>query len=462
VCTPGTSGRPAVIPWPEALRTFAHVGLNSFGGPAGQIAVMHRVFVEEKKWLSESRFLHALNYCMLLPGPEATQLVTYVGWLAHRTLGGLVAGALFVLPGFVAILVLSILYAELRETSFIQGLFFGIKPAVLVIVVEAVLRIGKRALKNGTMVAIAVAAFVAIFFFEAPFPAIVLAAGVIGMVGGRLWPDRFVVIRGQEAGETRAEEAVLDAALARGELGHTRPVAARTARTLLAWLLLWFGPIALLWWALGREHLFVEQAVFFSKAAVVTFGGAYSVLSYIAQEAVEVHGWLRPGEMLDGLGMCETTPGPLIQVVQFVGFLGAHRQPGALPPLGAALLASVLVTWMTYVPCFLWIFVGAPYIEALRRKPALSAALSTITASVVGVVLNLGVWFALHTLFADPEERHFGKVRVYLPELASVNVASLLIALVAALLLLRLRAGMPKTLGICTLLGMAAFRLGAA
>jgi len=459
---PANSERSDVIPWPVAVRTFAHIGLNSFGGPAGQIAVMHRVLVEEKKWLSESRFLHALNYCMLLPGPEATQLVTYVGWLAHRTLGGIVAGALFVLPGFLSILVLSILYAELQDTSFVQGLFFGIKPAVLVLVVEAVLRIGKRALKNGTMVAIAVAAFVAIFFFQAPFPLIVLAAGLIGLVGGRMRPERFVVIRGKEAGKEGAEEALLDAALGRGELEHTRVSPAGTARTALFWLALWLGPVALLWAWLGRGNVFVEEAVFFSKAAVVTFGGAYSVLSYIAQKAVDVYGWLRPGEMLDGLGMCESTPGPLIQVVQFVGFLGAHREPGALSPLLAAFLASVLVTWVTYVPCFLWIFVGAPYIEALRTKPVLSAALSTITAAVVGVVLNLGVWFALHTLFAEPGERRLGILRTYVPDLGSVNLAALAIALVAAVLLLRFHVGMLKSLGICALLGMGAHLMGLA
>src|SRR5262245_15817353 len=458
---PGTSDR-SVIPWPEALRTFAAIGLNSFGGPAGQIAVMHRVLVEDKKWLSESRFLHALNYCMLLPGPEAMQLVTYVGWLAHRTIGGLVAGALFVLPGFVSILVLSILYAELQATSFVQGLFFGIKPAVLVLVIEAVLRIGKKALKNGTMVAIAVAAFVAIFFLEVPFPLVVMVAGAIGLVGGRLQPGRFVVIRGKEAGDGGEEEAVLDAALARGELRHSLPDRARTVRTLALWLAVWLGPVALLWALLGRENVFVQQAVFFSKAAVVTFGGAYSVLSYIAQRAVEVYGWLRPGEMLDGLGMCESTPGPLIQVVQFVGFLGAHREPGALPPLAAAFLASVLVTWVTYVPCFLWVFVGEPCLEALQRRHAVSAALSTITAAVVGVVLNLGIWFALHTLFADPGEHHLGRLRYFLPDLASVNLAGLAITLVAAALLLRFHVGMLKSLGLCALLGMGAFALGMA
>jgi chromate transporter len=451
-----------VIPWPEALRTFAHIGLNSFGGPAGQIAVMHRVLVEEKKWLSESRFLHALNYCMLLPGPEAMQLVTYVGWLVHRTLGGLVAGALFVLPGFASILALSILYARFQSTSLLAGLFFGIKPAVLILVVEAVLRIGKRALKNRTMVAVAVAAFAAIFFFEVSFPSIVLAAGLLGLAGGRFRPESFVVIRGNTAAEEESEPALIDAALTRGELAHVRPVASRTLRTALLWLLLWLAPIALLWAALGPENLFTQQAVFFGKAAAVTFGGAYSVLSYVAQKAVDVYGWLRPGEMLDGLGMCETTPGPLIQVVQYVGFLGAYREPGALSPLAAGVLASALVTWMTYVPCYLWIFVGAPYVEALRRKQVLSAALSTITAAVVGVVLNLGFWFALHTLFQDPGEHHLGRFRYYLPDFAGTSPGSVGIALVAAVVLLRFHWSMLRSLGLCALLGLAAFHLGVA
>jgi chromate transporter len=446
----------APISWPEALRTFAAIGAQSFGGPAGQIAVMHRVLVEEKKWLSEARFLHALNYCTLLPGPEAMQLVTYVGWLAHRTLGGIVAGVLFVLPGFLSILALSFLYARYRDVSWVAGLFFGIKAAVLAVVVEAVLRIGKRALKNGAMVAIAVLAFVAIFFFEVPFPLIVLAAGVVGLAGARLAPGRFLVIKGRTAKEDPEDEALLDSAWKRGELEHTRPTTARSLRTLAVWLALWFGPIALLAGVFGRDHVFTQEATFFSKAAVVTFGGAYSVLAYIAQQAVEVHAWLQPGEMLDGLGMAETTPGPLIQVVQFVGFLGAMRDPGALSPLVAGFWASVIVTWVTYVPCFLWIFLGAPYLEALRGLKSLTSALSAITAAVVGVILNLGVWFALRAFFAVVDERRLGPLRLEVPDLATVDVTAVVLALAAGFALFRLHWGMLRTLGASAVLGVFA------
>jgi chromate transporter len=448
---------PAPIPWPEALRTFAAIGAQSFGGPAGQIAVMHRVLVEEKKWISEARFLHALNYCTLLPGPEAMQLVTYVGWLAHRTLGGIVAGSLFVLPGFLSILLLSFLYVRFRDVGWVAGLFFGIKAAVLAVVVEAVLRIGKRALKNGAMVSIAVLAFVAIFFFEVPFPLIVVAAGLVGLAGGKLAPGRFLVVKGRTAAEDPEEEARLDAAWKRGELGHTRPSTAGALRTLALWLALWLGPVALLARFLGPDHVFTREAVFFSQAAVVTFGGAYSVLAYIAQQAVEVYGWLRPGEMLDGLGMAETTPGPLIQVVQFVGFLGATRDPGSLSPLAAGFWASVIVTWVTYVPCFLWIFVGAPYLEALRSVKSLTSALSAITAAVVGVVLNLGVWFALRTFFGTVDELRLAwGLRLEVPELATVDWTAVVLALAAGVALFRLHWGMLRTLGASALLGVLA------
>ncbi len=447
---------PACVPWPEALRTFCAIGIQSFGGPAGQIAVMHRVLVEEKKWISEARFLHALNYCTLLPGPEAMQLVTYVGWLAHRTLGGVVAGALFVLPGFLSILVLSILYARFRELSAVAGLFFGIKAAVLAIVVEAVLRIGKRALKNGAMVAIAVLAFVAIFFFQVPFPLIVLAAGLVGFAGGRFYPSRFLVVKGKTAEEDPQDEARIDAAWRRGELEHTRPSTGRTLRTLALWLALWLGPIALLGRFFGSDHVFTREAVFFSKAAVVTFGGAYSVLAYIAQQAVEVYGWLRPGEMLDGLGMAETTPGPLIQVVQFVGFLGASRSPGTLDPMVAGFWASVIVTWVTYVPCFLWIFGGAPYVEALRGQKLLTSALSAITAAVVGVVLNLGVWFALRTFFGTVGEARVLGMRLQVPDVATTDWTAIVLALAAGVALFRFRWGMIRTLAASAALGMLA------
>jgi chromate transporter len=391
---------------------------------------------------------------MLLPGPEAMQLVTYVGWLAHRTLGGIVAGALFVLPGFLSILVLSILYVRFRELALVAGLLFGIQAAVLAVVVEAVIRIGKRALKNGAMVAIAVAAFAAIFLFAMPFPAIVIGAALLGLAGSHLAPRLFDVIRAKEAHDEAGVEARLDAAGRRGELAHARPSTARTLRTLALWLALWLSPIAALTRFLGTQHVFTQQAIFFSKAACVTFGGAYSVLAYIGQRAVEVYGWLQPGEMLDGLGLAETTPGPLIQVVQFVGFLGAWRNPGELDPLLAAVLASLLVTWVTYVPCFLWIFVGAPYIEALRGVRALRAALSAITAAVVGVVLNLGAWFAVHTLFDGVEERRFGALRLFVPDLVTLDWVALAIAVLAALALLRFHLGMIRTILGAALLGV--------
>ncbi len=446
----------APVPWPEAVRMFLRIGLESFGGPAGQIAVMHRELVEKHRWISEARFLHALNYCTLLPGPEAMQLITYVGWLTHRTWGGIVAGSLFVLPGFLALLLLSVVYARFRELAPVAGLFFGIKAAVLVVVVEAVLRIGRRALKNGAMIAIAVAAFVAIFFFRVPFPAIVVSAGLLGLAGGRLWPGRFRVIRGKTAAESPETEARIDAAWRRGELEHTRPSTARAIRTVVVWCAIWFAPIVLLWRGLGASHVFTREALFFSKAAVVTFGGAYSVLAYIAQQAVEVHGWLLPGEMLDGLGMAETTPGPLIQVVQFVGFLGAYRAPGALDPLLAGFFASLIVTWVTYVPCFLWIFAGAPYVEALRGKELLSSALSAITAAVVGVILNLGLWFALRTFFGTVNEGELLGMRLQAPVLSTVDWLAVGLSLLSGIALLRLHWGMLPTLGASAVLGMIA------
>ena len=406
---------------------------------------MHRIIVDEKKWIGEERFLHALNYCMLLPGPEATQLATYIGWLMHRTLGGLIAGILFILPGVVVILGLSIAYAEYQQTQFVQALFFGLKPAVLAIVIEAVLRIGKRVLKNSTMTAIAVASFIAIFVFGVPFPLLILAAAILGFIGGRIAPGQFVVIKGHGGGQ--------------GEPAHgTESIPARhlLGRSILVsviFLLLWFGPIAFLAWAFGPSSVYVDEGLFFSKAAVVTFGGAYSVLAYIAQQAVERFGWLEPGEMLDGLGMAETTPGPLIMVVQFVGFLGAYRNPGPLSPPAAGILGSFITTWVTFVPCFYWIFLGAPFIERLRSNRLLSAALSTITAAVVGVVMNLAVWFALHTLFATVREEHAYGMRVLIPDLATIDYGALAIATLACVLTFALKRGMAMTLIVSAVAG---------
>ncbi len=451
---PNTPASNDAIPsFATATRAWLRVAMLSFGGPAGQIAVMHRILVEEKHWVSESRFLHALNYCMLLPGPEAQQLATYLGWLMHGTLGGLTAGLLFVLPGFLSILGLSVLYAGYHDLSVVQGIFYGLKPAVVAVVVEAVFRIGKRSLKNRVMIAIAAAAFVAIFFLEVPFPIIIFTAGVIGYLGGKWAPETFVVIKGHQApaDETRRGPLIRD------DLTALRPSTWRTIRVLVIWLLIWWAPVASLIAYTGRESVFSKQAVFFSKTAMVTFGGAYSVLAYVAEEAVDKYGWLEPGEMLDGLGMAETTPGPLIQVVQFVGFMGAYRNPGELSPLAAGVAGSVITTWVTYAPCFLWIFLGAPYIEYLRGKQALNAALSTITAAVVGVILNLSIWFALHTLFAQVAELHYGPVRLLVPDGRTLDPAALVIALAAFVAMFRYKAGMIPTLAVSAAAGLAWF-----
>ncbi|MBX3321518.1 MAG: chromate efflux transporter [Phycisphaeraceae bacterium] len=452
-------GSPPTAPptFRQALRVFAYIGIHSFGGPAGQIAVMHKVLVEDRRWISEERFLHALNYCMLLPGPEATQLVTYVGWLMHRTMGGIAAGVLFVLPGFISILALTLAYTLLRDVGVVEALLFGLKAATLAIVVEAVIRIGKRVLKNGVMLAIAAAAFVAIFGFGVPFPLIIVSAALIGLIGSRIAPGFFAVLKPKAASD---EHAAIVYATDIVDNAHTRPNAWRTVRTIMVWLTLWLGPVIAIRAWLGPGHIFTLQAEFFSKAAVVTFGGAYAVLAYIAQQAVEVYGWLAPGEMLTGLGMAETTPGPLIQVVQFVGSVGAFHDPGPLSPVSAAVLAAVLVTWVTFVPCFLWIFAGAPYVEAVRGKPALAAALSSITAAVVGVVLNLAVWFAAHTLFRETfTVTDFG-LRLTLPRLSTLDPAALVVAAMAAFVLFRLHWGVMKTLALALLLGLVWHAIG--
>ncbi len=411
----------------DALRTWIYIGLNSFGGPAGQIAVMHRVLVDEKRWVGEKRFLHALNFCMLLPGPEAQQLATYIGWLFHGWRGGLVAGTLFVLPGAAVILALSILYAGFHDVSAVEAIFYGLKCAVLAIVVEAVLRIGKRALKTRMSYAIAGVAFVAIYFFAVPFPVIVAAAAIAGLATHILRPS------GAHANVGR----------------FIRPSRMRTAGVLALGLALWFTPLVALAAALGPGSVYFKIGEFFSKAAVVTFGGAYSVLAYVAQEAVATYAWLQPGEMLDGLAMAETTPGPLIMVVQFVGFMAAYRDPGSIPPMLAGTLGALLTTWVTFVPCFLWIFLGAPYVEALRGNRAISAALGAITSAVVGVVLNLAVWFGMHTLFAEQSTQTFGPLRLVVPTLSSVDLGSLLLTVAAAIATFKYHVGMVKVLAAC-------------
>lgn len=439
------------ISFREAFWVWVKVAIYSFGGPAGQIAVMHRLLVEKKEWVSENRFLHALNYCMLLPGPEAQQLATYIGWLLHKVKGGLVAGLLFVLPGFVSILILSVLYAGFQGLSPVQALFYGIKPAVMAIVVEAVWRIGKRALKNEVMAGLAALSFVAIFGFDVPFPLIILGAGLIGYLGGRVWEKKFYVIKGHETKDDDTGGAVIT-----DEIASTKaqPSWRHFLWTGGTWLAIWWVPVFVMIATLGLANIYVQEAIFFSKTAVVTFGGAYAVLAYIAQQAVDVYGWLQPGEMLDGLGLAETTPGPLIQVVQFVGFMGAYRNPGALDPMVAGVIGSVVTTWVTFAPCFLWIFLGAPYIEYLRGNKSLTTALSGITAAVVGVVLNLAVWFALHTVFRDVETLTSYGLELSVPVWASVDWATIALAAVAFLAIFRWKWDMLKTLGLSAGLGM--------
>lgn len=436
----------------EALRVWTLIGLQSFGGPAGQVALMHDELVVRRKWIDEERFLHALSYCMLLPGPEAQQLATYIGWLMHRTRGGIAAGVLFVLPGFLAILGLSALYAGFREIPTIAAIFFGLKAAVLAVVIEAVLRIGKRALKNRLMWILSALAFAALFFFEVPFPLVILVAGVFGFVGQKVMPDAFPPPAPTKT--TDEHDTVLDRMAAAGELSHTIPSHRRALKVLLVCSTLWVLPIVALASIFGTNSVFVDEAAFFSGAAMVTFGGAYAVLAYVAQQAVEGYGWLAPGEMLDGLGLAETTPGPLILVVQFVGFMGAFRNPGALPPMLAGTLGAAITVWVTFVPCFAWIFLGAPYIESLRGNRSLQAALSSITAAVVGVILNLSIWFGLHVLFGRVDETHFGPLRLLVPAISTLDVGATGLAALAMLAMFRFELGLPKTLAGSAVLGV--------
>src|SRR3954470_4117967 len=426
------------ISFGEAFRVWLRVAVLSFGGPAGQIAVMHRILVEEKNWISEGRFLHALNYCMLLPGPEAQQLATYIGWLLHRTAGGIMAGGLFIVPGVVSIMALSWIYAAYGNVSFIEALFFGLKAAVLAIVIQAVVRVGKRALRNRIMIALAAAAFVAIFFFNVPFPVIIIAAGVIGYIGAKAGRPEFAAV--EHGGGKNA--AAIDSMLGEELPEHVRPSVPRALRVSAVWLLLWLVPVFALLIASGADNVFSQIAVFFSKMAMVTFGGAYAVLAYVAQQAVEHYHWVSAPEMLDGLGMAETTPGPLIMGLQFVGFMAAFRDPGTLSPMLAGTLGGLLATWVTFTPCFLWIFLGAPFIEVMRGNKALAGALSAITAAVVGVILNLAIWFGLHAVFRETlPVRSFG-LSFDMPVFSSVDVAALILSIAAATAIFRFGLGM--------------------
>ncbi|MDF3215075.1 chromate efflux transporter [Mesorhizobium sp. M7A.F.Ca.CA.001.09.2.1] len=446
----GTVPVPAAPTFTEAVKVWAKIGLLSFGGPAGQIALMHKELVEERRWIGERRFLHALNYCMLLPGPEAQQLAIYIGWLLHRTAGGLVAGILFVLPGALVMLALSSLYVLYGDVPLVAALFFGVKAAVLAIVVEAVVRISRRALKNRVMVSIAVAAFIAIYALNVPFPLIVLLAGLTGWLGDRIAPALF---SGSAHGKDDVADfkGAVDLMFERGELAHVKPTRWHAPRTVAIWLPLWLGPVLLIWWFTGSASVWTEIGRFFSLMAVVTFGGAYAVLAYVAQAAVQSFGWLAPGEMVDGLGLAETTPGPLILVLQFVGFIAAFRHSGSLDPLVAGSLGALLTLWVTFTPCFFWIFLGAPYIEALRGNKALSAALGAITAAVVGVIMNLALWFALHVIFREVRATGLG---MNVPVLSSIDWRAALLSVAAMVAILKLKVGMLPTLALSALAGI--------
>ena len=420
----------------EALAVWARIGVLSFGGPAGQIALMHRVLVDERKWIGEEPFLHALNFCMLLPGPEAMQLATYVGWRLHGTLGGLAAGLLFVLPGALVVLALSIAYALYGQLPFVEAAFVGIKAAVLVIVIEALLRVAKRALREPAHWLIAGAAFVAIFFFDVPFPLVIAGAALLG----------YGLAATKAAAPSEPQSKVPPVPLS------------QTLRTASLWLAIWIVPLAIMALLFGRDHVFTDIAIFFSKLAIVTFGGAYSVLAYMAQQAVETYGWLSAGEMLDGLGLAETTPGPLILVTEFVGFLAGYRFGGE-PKLVFGLIGAAITLWATFAPCFLWIFAGAPYVERLSTNPRLTGALSAVTAAVVGVILNLSLWFALHVFFAKVEPAWLGPLRLWLPDVSTLDIKAVVLSALAALLLLRLKLGIAATLAISASVALAWFVL---
>ena len=419
------------VAFAELLRVFTRIGFLSFGGPAGQIALMHRELVEERGWIGEDDFLHALNFCHLLPGPEAQQLAIWIGWRLQGPRGGLAAGLLFVIPGAVIILALSLLYALAANLALVEALFLGVKAAVLAIVVQALLRIAGRALDTTLKRGLAAAAFLGLFLLDLRFPLIVLGAGVIGMVVAARRPDLLAIKPGKA-------DAVLPARPRRS-----------TILSVLVWGTIWAAPMALIALTLGQDHVLWQIGAFFSQLAVVTFGGAYAVLAYMAQEAVQGFGWLGAGEMADGLGLAETTPGPLILVTQFVGYLAAFRAPEPFSPLVAGLLGAVLTTWVTFAPCFLWIFALAPWIDRLGHAVRLKGALAAITAAVVGVIANITAWFALHVLFAQVGEVQFGPVRLDWPLWASFDWRAGVLAALAVLLAFRLRWSVLRILAAC-------------
>lgn len=423
------------VTFKEAFAVWMKIGFLSFGGPAGQIGLMHKMLVDDRKWISNDRFLHALNYCNLLPGPEAQQLAIYIGWLLHGTRGGLAAGLLFVIPGMFTILALTILYAGFHQVAAVQAFFYGLKPAVLAVVVMAVFRIASKSLKTPYLVAIAGASFVTIFFYHIPFPLVVFSSGILGYLGLSACPHYLSeacpqwICGGKKASSPAGDaEGIADNLLNTDTEGKFAPTFMRSLKALMVWGGVWLAPVAVVLLTLGPEHVFAKIALFFTKMAVVTFGGAYAVLAYMAQEAVANYGWLQPGEMLDGLGLAETTPGPLIQVVQFVGFLGAFRSPGILNPYVAGVFGAALTVWVTFAPCFLWIFLGAPYIEKLRHNKFMNGSLSGITAAVVGVVLNLSIWFGINAMFGRTGEVHLFGATIPIPDLATADWFALMLA----------------------------------
>jgi chromate transporter len=440
-----------VIPFGVAATAWFAISLRTFGGPAGQIAVMHRELVDDRRWIGEERFLHALSYCTLLPGPEAQQLAIYLGWLLNGTAGGLVAGALFVLPGYVALMILSAIYAQWGATTAVTAIFAGLAPAVLAIVSQAVWRIGKRALKNRVLIGIAIGAFVALFVFQLAFPIVIAAAAAVGFAAQHMRPDFFVTKSPLDVDDKPAPLIADDA------LHGESPSLSRAIRIIVVGGALWATPVVAAAALLGRSHVFVDQGLFFSGTAVVTFGGAYAVLSFVAQRAVDVYHWLLPGEMVNGLALAETTPGPLIMVVQFVGFLGAFRNPGDLNPWVAGVLGATLVVWVTFVPCFLFVFLGAPHIEGLRHNRKLSAALAGITAAVVGVIANLSIYFSIHTLFTDTRLHDWGPVHLAAPVWSTLSIRAVIVTALAFVLVFRYQLSVLRVLGICASVGAAIY-----
>lgn len=437
-----------VIPLRTAAKVWFLISLQTFGGPAGQIAVMQKTLVDEHRWIGERRFLHALSYCMLLPGPEAHQLAIYTGWLLNGAAGGVVAGVLFVLPGMVSLLALSWMYVVHGDTALVSGLFIGLAPAVLAVVLQAVLRVANRALSHRSLLWLAGAAFVGLALFHVPFPLVLLAAAVAGWLLGRR--DTSLVTGPGHISERDGPRALIpDEAL-----HQASPSVRRNLTLLIVGVTVWLAPVAVAAAMLGGDSVLVDQGRFFAGTALVTFGGAYAVLAYVAQRAVETFGWVTSGEMVKGLALAETTPGPLIMVVQFVAFLGAYRNPGSLDPWVAAVLASLLTTWVTFVPSFLFIFLGAPYVERLRGNHALTAALTGITAAVVGVIANLAVYFAVHTLWTRTRTVDWGPMSADLPVWTSYDVVAWVIAIAAAIMLFALRWSVLRTLGICAVLGI--------